>query len=74
MEGLIFKIDLMHCVSSYPCPDEKANLSRILCLKSLHLECGYSDHTRSTTIPPASIVLGATVVEKHFTTDKDLFE
>ena len=66
------KFNLMHCVSSYPCPDEKANLSRILWLKSLHLECGYSDHTGSTIIPAASIILGSTVVEKHFTTDKDL--
>jgi sialic acid synthase SpsE len=66
------KFNLMHCVSSYPCPDEKANLSRILWLKTLHSEIGYSDHTGSTIIPAASIILGASVIEKHFTTDKDL--
>ena len=64
--------NLMHCVSSYPCPSEKANLARILWLKTLHSEVGFSDHTGSTSIAAAAVALGASVIEKHFTTDKNL--
>ena len=64
--------NLMHCVSSYPCDDENANLNRINWLKEMHISVGYSDHTQSTLIPALAILNGATVVEKHFTIDKDL--
>ena len=63
---------LMHCVSSYPCSDENANLPRINWLKGLHDDIGFSDHTGSTIIPSAAVAQGVSVIEKHFTTDKNL--
>ena len=63
---------LMHCVSSYPCPENKANLPRLKWLSSLWPEIGLSDHTSGIISPAVAVALGAKVVEKHFTTDKDL--
>jgi sialic acid synthase SpsE len=63
---------LMHCVSSYPCADEKSNLPRMNWLKRLHKNIGFSDHTGSTVIPALTVAQGASVIEKHFTTDKEL--
>ena len=62
----------MHCVSSYPCTDDKANLSRLSWLKEFTSKIGFSDHTLSTVIPALSVFYGCEVIEKHFTTDKDL--
>ena len=64
--------NLMHCVSSYPCPNDKINLSRIRWLTSLSEEVGFSDHTKSTVIPAIAVAYGASAIEKHFTTDNDL--
>lgn len=64
--------NLMHCVSSYPCPDEKINISRIKWLASLSNEVGFSDHTKSTIIPAISVAYGVSAIEKHFTTDNNL--
>lgn len=68
---------IMHCVLSYPTKDEDANLGMIKHLKNIfpELKIGYSDHTlpdKSMTILTASYMLGATVIEKHFTLDKSL--
>ena len=64
--------NLMHCVSSNPCPNNQINLPRLDWLSSLSKNIGFSDHTRSTTIPALSIAYGVTVIEKHFTTDNKL--
>ena len=64
--------NLMHCVSSYPCGVEFANIKRILWLKELSANVGFSDHTDSSVVPAIAVSLGATVIEKHFTTDKNL--
>jgi len=64
--------NLMHCVSSYPCSMENANLKRIGWLKTLHNEVGYSDHTSNTLAAALAVMEGCTVIEKHFTTNKDL--
>ena len=64
--------NLMHCVSSYPCSNDKSNLPRINWLKTLHSEVGLSDHSQSTISPSLAVSLGATVIEKHFTSDNDL--
>ena len=64
--------NLMHCVSSYPCPNNQINLPRLEWLSSLSKEIGFSDHTRSTTIPALSLAYGVTAIEKHFTTDNKL--
>ena len=58
---------LMHCVSSYPCGDDRINLPRLKWLQELCPVIGLSDHTSSTVIPAISIGLGVTVIEKHFT-------
>ena len=62
----------MHCVSSYPCPDEKANLPRLKYLEKFAEIVGYSDHTSSILAPSISLAYGAKVIEKHFTVDKKL--
>lgn len=61
----------LHCVSSYPVPAREANLSAIRTLKK-ELRClvGYSDHTLGLEASVVSVILGARVVEKHFTVDK----
>jgi N-acetylneuraminate synthase len=67
------KVTLLHCVSSYPVPDDQLNLNSINTIKSrFKLKTGYSDH--STGIIPAviAIALGAEVIEKHLTLDNDL--
>tara|TARA_B110000027_G_C16122545_1_gene304189 strand:+ start:4270 stop:5292 length:1023 start_codon:yes stop_codon:yes gene_type:complete len=66
------KICLMHCVSSYPTPDDSANLMAIRTLRKVApVEIGYSDHTLGTLAPSLAVALGAKVIEKHFTYDKE---
>jgi len=62
----------MHCVSSYPCPAEKANLNRIGFIEENCSVAGYSDHTSDLISPVVAVTLGAHVVEKHFTINKEL--
>lgn len=66
-------LTLMHCVSSYPTPEENVNLSAIMTLKGILHErtVGYSDHTNDILAPALSVIAGAVVVEKHFTLDLD---
>jgi sialic acid synthase SpsE len=67
---------LMHCVLNYPTPNDRANLARINGLKSAfpHHVIGYSDHTLPEDMQTCMIagMLGATIIEKHFTHDKGL--
>jgi len=61
---------LFHCISSYPALTKDSNLKNINFLKEkFNVEVGLSDHTLSNTAAIASIVLGATVIEKHFKLD-----
>lgn len=62
---------LLHCVSSYPTPPEQAGLSAITELKGLGVTVGYSDHTIGIDAAILSVGLGARVIEKHFTLDKN---
>lgn len=68
-------IILLHCVSNYPPLDEHVNLRNITMLQDYFkpYSVGFSDHTIGVEIPLASISLGAAVIEKHFTLDKDMF-
>ena len=67
------KVTLLHCVSLYPPKDDIVNLKFIQTLKrTFGMEVGYSDHTLGFSIPLAAIALGASVIEKHFTLDKNL--
>jgi N,N'-diacetyllegionaminate synthase len=62
---------LLHCVVSYPAPPEEANLRAIQTLKSLSDVVGYSDHVIGIDSCVAAVALGARIVEKHFTIDKN---
>ena len=64
---------LLHCVSEYPPKMEHVNLNNIDMLREVfELPVGFSDHTLGTSIPLASVVKGACIIEKHFTLDKNL--
>lgn len=67
---------LLHCVLNYPTPDENANLGMILDLKRKFPDkiIGYSDHTlpKDMKTLEAAAMLGAEIIEKHFTYDKTL--
>lgn len=62
---------LLHCVSLYPTPPEKANLCRIHWLKQFTDNVGYSDHTLGTEASKIAISMGACCIEKHFTLKRD---
>lgn len=67
------KVVLLHCTTNYPCPYDEVNLSAIKTLQdALHCPVGYSDHTRGISIPIAAVAMGASVIEKHFTLDKNM--
>jgi len=62
---------LLHCVSAYPVPEERANLRRIRALaERFGLLTGFSDHTQSIEIGALAVAAGACMVEKHFTLDR----
>jgi len=66
-------IVLLHCVTSYPAKVEDINLRVIETLKhAFKLPVGFSDHTLGITVPIAAVSIGAVVIEKHFTLDKNL--
>ena len=66
------QILLFHCVSSYPTKLEDANLKNIIYLKNKYdIEVGLSDHTLGNEAAVASIALGASAVEKHFTLSRN---
>ena len=61
---------LLHCVSAYPAPVSQVNLTAMIHLRQkLKLPVGLSDHTQGTLAPALAAVLGACMVEKHFTYD-----
>jgi N,N'-diacetyllegionaminate synthase len=64
---------LLECTSSYPTEPEEVNLRHMPALGDV-FDClmGFSDHTKGTTAAVASVVLGACLIEKHFTLDRDL--
>lgn len=67
------KVILLHCTTNYPCPMEEVNLKAMLTLKeAFKTEIGYSDHTLGTEVAIAAVAMGAKVIEKHFTLDKNL--
>ncbi len=66
-------ITLLHCTSEYPAPFDEVNLQAMLSLKNaFKLPVGYSDHTKGIEIPIAAAALGAQVIEKHFTLNREL--
>ena len=67
------KVTVLHCTTEYPAPFETVNLKAMQFLgKQLGIQYGYSDHTKGIEIPIAAVALGASVIEKHFTLDKNM--
>ncbi|RJP75599.1 MAG: polysaccharide biosynthesis protein [Desulfobacteraceae bacterium] len=66
-------IVLLHCISIYPPEYDDIHLNNIKMLEqTFQLPVGFSDHTIGTSIPLAAVALGACIIEKHFTLDKNL--
>lgn len=66
-------ITLLHCNTQYPTPYEDVNLRAMETLRNRYkVKVGYSDHTKGIEVPIAAVALGAEVIEKHFTLDKNL--
>lgn len=66
-------ITVLHCNTEYPTPFEDVNLRAMISIRdSLNVNVGYSDHTPGIEVPVAAVAMGATVIEKHFTLDKNM--
>lgn len=65
-------ITLMHCVSAYPAPVEQTNLRAIHALETFERPVGFSDHSRGILLAPMAVALGAVVIEKHITLDRNM--
>ena len=67
------QITVLHCNTEYPTPMKDVNLRAMLSIANrFHVKIGYSDHTKGIEVPIAAVALGATVIEKHFTLDRNL--
>lgn len=67
------KLTVLHCNTEYPTPMDDVNLKAMNYIKSeLDVSVGYSDHTLGIEVPIAAVSLGAKVIEKHFTIDRNL--
>jgi len=66
-------ITILHCNTEYPTPMKDVNLFAMLHIKNeIGSEIGYSDHTLGIEVPIAAVALGAKIIEKHFTLDRNL--
>ena len=66
-------LTMLHCTTAYPTPLEDVNLRAMLTLRGkFNTPVGYSDHTEGISTATAAVAMGAIVVEKHFTLDKNL--
>ena len=66
-------VTILHCNTEYPTPMEDVNLKAMRTIEShFNTSVGYSDHTMGIEVPIAAVALGARVIEKHFTLDRDL--
>ncbi|MFH0949521.1 MAG: N-acetylneuraminate synthase family protein [Candidatus Aenigmatarchaeota archaeon] len=63
---------LLHCTTNYPTTLNEVNLKAMNSMKKFGLPVGYSDHTIGINISAAAVALGACVIEKHFTLDKNM--
>jgi len=67
------KVTLLHCTTEYPAPFADVNLRAMVTLqRAFGMPVGYSDHTPGIAIPVAAVALGAIIIEKHFTLDRNL--
>lgn len=66
-------ITVLHCNTDYPTPMEDVNLKAMLAIRDrFKVDVGYSDHTLGVEVPIAAVALGACVIEKHFTLDRNM--
>jgi len=66
-------VTVLHCNTEYPTPMNDVNLLAMHTIaKEFDVKFGYSDHTLGIEVPIAAVALGATVIEKHFTLDKNM--
>ncbi len=66
-------ITVLHCTTEYPAPMMDVNLRAMQSLRAAFgIQIGYSDHTLGTEVAIAAVALGATIIEKHFTLDRNL--
>ena len=67
------EIILLHCTTQYPTPFGDVNLRAMETLRNAFgVQTGYSDHTEGIEVPVAAVALGASVIEKHFTLDRNM--
>ncbi len=67
------QITLLHANTEYPTPMEDVNLRAMLTLKeAFKVNVGYSDHSLGIEVPVAAVAVGAAIIEKHFTLDKNM--
>ena len=66
-------ITVLHCNTEYPTPFEDVNLRAMLTIRNAFpgIAVGYSDHTNGIEVPIAAVAMGASVIEKHFTLDRN---
>ena len=66
-------VTVLHCTSIYPAPDAAINLRAMVTMgERFGVPVGYSDHSAGDQIAIAAVALGATIIEKHFTQDREL--
>ena len=73
MESGAKEVSLLHCTTNYPCPYNEVNLQAMQTLKAaFKCQVGYSDHTMGIEVPIAAVAMGAEIIEKHFTLDRNM--
>ncbi len=66
-------ISLLHCNTEYPTPYHDVNLRAMKTMSDhFHVNVGYSDHTLGIEVPIAAVAIGASIIEKHFTLDRNM--
>lgn len=69
----IGEVTILHCTTEYPTPFKDVNLKSMVTIKDqLNVKVGYSDHTKGIEVPIAAVALGASIIEKHFTLDRNM--
>lgn len=67
------EISLLHCNTQYPTPFEDVNLRAMITMREkFGVRVGYSDHTLGIEVPVAAVAMGAEIIEKHFTLDRNM--